>query len=131
MNETKEVATPEKKAVAEAKDQDRAIRPAVDIFEDDTGLTLHADMPGVSKDRLNLQIDNDSLSIDGEIDIPTPAGMEAVYVDVRYSRYQRSFSLSRELDTDNIEAILHDGLLILRIPKRAEHKPRKIEIRTA
>ena len=131
MTETKDVTIQENKAGQEAKEQQRTIRPAVDIFEDPTGITLHADMPGVAKDDLNIQIDNDSLSIDGEISIPTPGNMDAVYADVRSGRYQRSFSLSRELDGDNIDASLRDGVLILRIPKREEHKPRKIEVRIA
>ncbi|MGB5278725.1 MAG: Hsp20/alpha crystallin family protein [Gammaproteobacteria bacterium] len=130
MNDTKEVATRESNAVQQAKEQERTIRPAVDIFEDDTGITVHADMPGVSKDRLNIQIDSDSLSIMGDINIPMPENMDAVYADVRSNRYQRSFSLSRELDGDNIEASLKDGVLTLRIPKHEEHKPRKIEVRT-
>ena len=132
MTEAKDVAAREAKAVSESKskEQERAIRPAVDIFEDDTGITLHADMPGVSKDRLNLQIDGESLSIEGEVDLPVPQGMDAVYADVRARRYRRSFSLSRELDGDNIEASLKDGVLSLRIPKHEEHKPRKIEVRS-
>ena len=59
-----------------------------------------------------------------------PEGMQPLYADVRSTRYQRSFALSRELDGDNIEASLKNGVLTLRIPKRAEHKPRKIEVRT-
>ena len=96
---------------------------------DDTGITVHADMPGVSKDRLDIRIDSDSLSISGDINIPLPENMDALYADVRAKRYQRSFSLSRELDGDNIDASLKDGVLSLRIPKREEHKPRKIEVR--
>ena len=130
MTETKDVTTQEAKTVREAREQERAIRPAVDIFEDDTGITVHADMPGVSKDRLDILIDSDSLSISGNISIPLPEDMDALYADVRANRYQRSFSLSRELDTDNIDANLKDGILTLRIPKREEHKPRKIEVHT-
>ena len=57
-----------------------------------------------------------------------PEYMEPVYADIRFTRYQRSFTLSRELDTDKIDANLRDGVLTLRIPKREEHKPRKIEV---
>lgn len=131
MTDSKDVATRKGKAVQESKKQASTIRPAVDIFEDATGITVQADMPGVSRDGLNIQIDNDSLSIDGDINITMPENMEVAYADVRSSHYQRSFSLSRELDSDNIEASLKDGVLILRIPKREEHKPRKIEVRTA
>ena len=130
MTETKDVTTQEAKAVQEAREQERAIRPAVDIFEDDTGITVHADMPGVSKDRLDIRVNSDSLSISGDISIPLPEDMDALYADVRANRYQQSFSLSRELDTDNIDANLKDGILTLRIPKREEHKPRKIEVHT-
>ena len=130
MTESKDVATHGTKAVQQAKEEESTVRPAVDIFEDETGITVHADMPGVSRERLHIQIDSDSLSIVGDIDIPMPEYMDAVYADVRSNQYQRSFSLSRELNGDSIEASLKDGVLTLRIPKREEHKPRKIEVRT-
>jgi HSP20 family molecular chaperone IbpA len=129
MTGTNDVTTEQAKAVRESNTTESAIRPAVDIFEDDMGITVVADMPGVSRDRLEVQVDSDSLSIQGEADIVVPEAMDALYADIRTARYQRGFSLSRELDGDNIEAHLQDGVLTLRIPKRAEHKPRKIEVR--
>jgi len=130
MTEQKDVASRESKAVSEANASEPAIRPAADIFEDKTGITVQADMPGVSKDRLEVHIDSDTLSIEGEAVIPMPDDMQAIYADVRSTRYQRSFSLSRELDGEKIAANLKDGVLTLRIPKREEHKPRRIEVRT-
>ncbi len=127
MAEEKDVATTESKSVQK---QERAIRPPVDIFEDETGITLQADMPGVSKERLDVHIDSNSLSIEGKADIPMPEGMEAIHADVRSTRYQRSFSLSSELDGSKIDATLTDGVLTLRIPKREQFQPRKIEVRT-
>ena len=129
MNEAKDVTAQESRAVQQSETE-RPIRPPVDTFEDSTGITVQADMPGVSKDRLNIQIDNDTLSIEGKADIPMPEGMEALYADVRSTHYQRSFSLSRELDGDKVEASLKDGVLTLRIPKRAQYQPRKIEVHT-
>jgi HSP20 family molecular chaperone IbpA len=111
------------------KDQDPAIRPPVDIFEDEKGITLLADMPGVSKERLEIEIDKDTLSIEGEAAIPMAQGMEALYADVQSTRYQRSFSLSSELDGEKANANLKDGVLTLQIPKRAQFQPRKIEVR--
>jgi HSP20 family molecular chaperone IbpA len=105
------------------------LRPSVDIFEDAEGITLVADMPGVNKDRLNLQAENESLIVEGEASIHMPEGMEALYADVRATRYRRSFGLSRELDIDEIDASLKDGVLRVRIPKTAEMRPRKIEVR--
>ncbi len=130
MSERKEVAAQESKAVREAKERDWAIRPPVDIFEDETGITLQADMPGVSRERLDVHIDGDGLSIEGKADISMPEGMEAIQADVRSTRYQRSFSLSSELDGSKIDASLKDGVLTLRIPKREQFQPRKIEVRT-
>lgn len=131
MSATKDVAKQESKAVQETREQERAILPAVDIFEDSAGITLQADMPGVSSERLDVQIDGESLSIEGKVEIPVPEQMNALYADIRSTRYQRSFSLSSELDADKVEASLKDGVLTLRIPKREEHKPRRIEVQTA
>jgi HSP20 family protein len=131
MNATRDVAKQESKSVQETREQERAILPAVDIFEDSAGITLQADMPGVSSERLNVQIDGESLSIEGQVEIPVPEQMNALYADIRSTRYQRSFALSSELDSDNVEASLKDGVLTLRIPRREAHKPRKIEVQTA
>ena len=107
------------------------LRPPIDISEDAEGITLVADMPGVSKEHLNLKVDSDSLTLEGEVGIEMPEGMEALYADMRSTRYERSFTLSGELATDEIDATLQDGVLSVRIPKRAEMRPRKIEIRTS
>jgi HSP20 family molecular chaperone IbpA len=113
----------------QAREVEAALRPAVDIFEDANGITVQAEMPGVSKDRLNVQADRNSLVIEGEAAIDMPAGMEALYADVHSTRFARSFVLSGELETDRIDANLKDGVLTVRIPKRAEYRPRKIEVR--
>ena len=72
----------------------------------------------------------DTLVIEGHAQIDTPEGIKPIYADVRSTRYRRSFALSSELDTDQIEATMADGVLNLRIHKRAESKPRKIEVAT-
>jgi HSP20 family molecular chaperone IbpA len=130
MSETQDVTSQAGKAVQAGQEMEYALRPPVDIFEDERGITLLADMPGVSKDRLDVDVDRDSLSIQGSSALEVPQGMEALHADVRSTRYQRSFSLSRELDGENITANLKDGVLTLRIPKREEHQPRKIEVQT-
>lgn len=107
------------------------IRPPVDIWEDRDGIVLCADMPGVSKDRLNLRIDGHNLIVEGQVKFELPEDAEALYADVRSSLYRRSFALSGELETGKIEASLKDGVLTVRIPKRAELRPRKIEVRSA
>ncbi len=131
MAETQHISKQEPRPVRASGDTEPVMRPAVDIFEDQAGITLRADMPGVSRDSLDIRIDRDTLAIQGDASISTPENMEAVHAEVRSTRYQRSFSLSGELDTDNVEANLKDGVLTLRIHKRAEHQPRKIEVQSA
>ena len=104
------------------------VLPAVDVFEDASGITLLADMPGVAKDQLELKVEGDALLIEGGMHALTPEGLEAVYAEVRVPRYRRSFALSRELDTARIEANIKDGVLKLRIPKQTHAQPRRIEV---
>jgi HSP20 family protein len=105
------------------------IRPLVDIFETADGITLQADMPGVTKEGLNLRVDGPNLVVEGTIGIVPEQKMSAIHADVRATLYRRSFVLGNELEAGNIEASLKDGVLTVRIPKRAEHRPRRIEIR--
>jgi len=74
-------------------------------------------------------VNRDRLDVEAEMQIDMPQGMEALYADVRSTVYQRTFALSSELDTGNIDAQLKDGALTLRIPKRQEVRPCKIDVR--
>jgi HSP20 family molecular chaperone IbpA len=121
MNDTTRVAT-------QQQAPQRAVLPAVDVYEDETGITLLADMPGVPRDQLELKVEGDALSIEGNVRALTPEGLEAVYAEVRVPRYRRTFTLSRELDSARIDASLKDGVLTLRIPKQAHAQPRRIEV---
>lgn len=123
---TKESASMEQ---SKARGEQPVLRPLVDIFEDAHGITVQAEMPGVSKDRLNIQADRNALVIEGDVVFDMPKSMEALYADVHATKYRRSFALSSELEPDRIEASLADGVLTLKIPKRAEFQPRKIEVR--
>ena len=113
---------------ATEQEPQRAVLPAVGVFEDAGGITLLADMPGVPRDQLELKLEGDALLIEGGVQPRTPEGLEAVYAEVRVPRYRRSFTLSRELDTARIEANLKDGVLTLRIPKQAHAQPRRIAV---
>ena len=101
-----------------AQSLETVLRPLVDIFEDADGITVYADVPGVSKENLNVHVDGNTLLLEGE----------AVAAEGPTTRYRRSFALSRELQTDQIEAKVKDGVLSVRIPKRAADRPRKIAI---
>src|SRR5690606_31512576 len=100
---------------------ENVLRPAADIFEHADGITLLLDMPGVSKERLNVEVDRNTLVVEGDLRIDMPEGTRSLYADVRSARYRRTFSLSGEqLDPDNVQATMKDGLLRIEIPKRAE-----------
>ena len=107
-----------------------AIRPLVDIFETADGITLRADMPGVSKKSLNLRVEGPNLLVEGTIGVVPEHQMSALYADVRSTLYRRNFVLGNELEASNIDADLRDGVLTIRIPKRPELRPRRIEVRT-
>jgi HSP20 family molecular chaperone IbpA len=103
--------------------------PPVDVFEDESGITLLADLPGVSRDRLGVRVEGESLLIEGTVDVAGPKEMDIVYGEAQVPAYRREFTLSRELDSSRIEAQLKDGVLRLTIPKAEEARPRRIEVR--
>lgn len=107
------------------------LRPAVDVYEDDKGLTLVADLPGVTRDRLDIEVDGHTLTIEGEAAIDMPEDMDALYADVNSTHFRRQFTLGKELETDQISAEMKDGVLTLHLPRRAELRPRKIEVSAA
>lgn len=110
---------------------DAALMPPVDVIEDSTGITLRADLPGVPKDKLKLQVEAGTLTIEGEVSIPMPESMEATYVEVGVPRFRRVFTLSKELDTSNVSAEFKHGVLSLRIPKAERAQSRRIDIKVS
>ena len=108
-----------------------ALIPLVDVTEDDAGITLTADLPGATRESLSIRVDGDMLTLEAPLELDAPNELEAVYAEVRAGRYRRSFTLSRELDSEHIEAALKDGVLTLRLPKIEKARPRRIEVRAA
>ena len=107
------------------------LMPPVDVIEDAAGITLVADMPGVSKESLNLRLEAHSLTIEGALSMDVPADMESRYAEVRSQRYARTFALSRELDGEQATAQLAHGVLKVRIPKAQHAVARKIPVNVA
>lgn len=121
---TKVANTPSDSARSEA-----TMMPPVDVIEDSGGITLYADMPGVPRDRLDLHVESDTLTIEGEVVLDLPEGMESSHAEVSLPRYRRVFTLSKELDTGKVSAELAHGVLKLRIPKAEHAQPRRVEIK--
>lgn len=116
---------------AQSEDQEPSLVPYVDVVEEDAGITLFADLPGVSKDRLHVQIDAETLVIEGEIAATIPAAASLTHMEIQAPRYRRRFTLSRELDASRIDASFQHGVLKLHIPKAAHAQARRIEVQVA
>jgi HSP20 family molecular chaperone IbpA len=106
-----------------------ALLPPVDIFEDGSGITLVADLPGVSREDLSIGVDGRNLTIEAPLRLGEANSLVSVYAEVRANQFRRSFELSSDLDTARIDAGLRDGVLTLRIPKLEQAKPRRVEVR--
>ena len=111
-----------------ASEESAAMRPAVNVVEDATGITLYADLPSGPKEKLSIHVEGDNLFLEGELEINSPPNMEAIHAEVDLSRYRRVFTLSRELDGDKVSAGFRHGVLELRIPKAEHAQPRRIVV---
>ncbi len=111
-----------------AKQPEPALPPPADVIEDANGITLYADLPGVPRDRFDIRVEGDQLSIEGEMQLPMSDGLEGTHAEITLPRYRRVFNLSRELDSEKIAAELRDGVLTLRIPKAEHAQPRRISV---
>lgn len=103
--------------------------PPVDIVEDAEGITVRADLPGVSKDSLSIGVDGETLTVEATVELGEGIAMQAVYAEIRVAQYKRSFVLSRDLDTTRIEAAIRNGVLTMRVPKAEQAKPRRVAVK--
>ncbi|RQS63555.1 Hsp20/alpha crystallin family protein [Burkholderia sp. Bp8963] len=135
MNDTTQLTQREQGAVTRDEREGAArpvtVVPAVDIFEDSQGITLWADLPGVTKDKLEVNVHDSSLSIEAQAVVPTPQDLRLQYAEVRVPHFARTFTLSPDFDTSRIDASLKDGVMKLSIPRREEARPRRIEIKAS
>jgi HSP20 family molecular chaperone IbpA len=128
MSERTDVVKKEQ-SVPERSREIPAVVPLVDIYESDEEILLRADMPGVEKKDISINIDNGKLSLGGirKFEAKGSAQWEE-FGDVEY---QRTFSVPQTIDIDKIVAELKDGVLNLHLPKSEAAKPRQIEIKAA
>ena len=106
----------------------RVFVPVTDVFETDQALTLTLEMPGVTKDRLEVRVQNDILTVEGGIDFTPYEKLRPVYTEYNIGNYARTFQLSSQIEQDGISASLKDGVMTLILPKVEKAKPRKIEV---
>jgi len=101
--------------------------PLVDIYETEEAMTVVADLPGVRKEDLDVDIREGVLTLTGLVSVPE-SRLEPVYTEYGIGGYTRKFSLGDSIDQSKIEAVLQDGVLTLTLPKSDRLRPRKIAI---
>lgn len=101
--------------------------PPVDILEDGNAITVRADLPGVKKENVCVDVRDGVLSLSATLN-PTPENWQAIHSEYQVGGYSRRFSLSERIDQAKITANMDNGVLTLVLPKAEAHKPRKIQI---
>jgi HSP20 family molecular chaperone IbpA len=108
------------------RQESRPIAPPVDIYETDTMVVLLADVPGVTADSVDVTAERDTLTIRGRVE-RQPA--EPDYQEFELRDYDRSFTLTQDLEADRVTATLRDGVLRVEIPKSARVQPKRIPVK--
>ena len=105
--------------------------PAVDVHEDEESLVLRAELPGVKREDIDIQVDGNVLTLKGERKLESEQQNRRYHrIERSYGSFVRQFQVPTNIDATNIDAQLADGVLTLRLPKKAELKARKIEVKT-
>jgi HSP20 family protein len=107
----------------------RRFLPVTDIFETGDALKVILEMPGVGKESVDVRVENDVLTIEGQVDFTKYQGLTPLYTEYNVGHYARSFELSSKIDQERIGAELKDGVITLILPKAEKAKPRKITVR--
>jgi HSP20 family protein len=118
-----------KESMLERSREMPVVVPLVDIYENDEEILLHADMPGVDKKDITVNIDNGKLSLGGIRKFETKGS--AQWEEFGNVEFQRTFSVPQTINVEKINAELKDGVLRLHLPKSEAAKPRQIEIKAA
>lgn len=110
--------------------QRRTVAPRANVFETEQTYVVAADVPGVEEKDLEVTVEKNVLTIRGKTQ-PAPEGYQLAYAEYNAADYERHFTLGDQVDTENIEAQLKDGVLTLTLPKRQEVVARQIDIKAA
>jgi HSP20 family protein len=132
MSSSQEVAVREKRELAAKGEKTvpgRFYVPYTDVYETDEALTVLMEIPGVAREAIEITLEHDTLRVEGKIDFSKYQGMDPVYTEYNIGHYTRSFELSSKVNQDQISADLQDGVLTLTLPKAAEARPRRIQIK--
>lgn len=114
----------------ESAQRRQTFAPRCDIHETHEGIVLYADMPGVDGSSVDIQLEHGVLTVTGKVSPRPTGGLSLDWHEYRVGDFERSFTLSEEIDTGKIEARIKDGVLRVHLPKVEAAKPRKIAVRT-
>ncbi len=103
--------------------------PKTNLIEDGDHFEVQAELPGVSKEALDIKIQGKYLEISGERTIDTPEGYKVHRSERVGSTFSKSFTLPDNVDADKVDATLKDGILYLNLPKLEAEKPKMIEVK--
>jgi HSP20 family protein len=106
----------------------RTYMPTADIFETEDALTVVLEMPGVSKDNVDVGVETGVLTIEGRIDFQKYEGLQPIYGEYNVGPYRRGFRISSQIDQNKITAEMRDGVITLTLPKAEAAKPRRIAV---
>lgn len=114
----------------EANGDVAVLRPRVDVLEGEKNYVLEADLPGVKKDDLKVEIERNVLTIEAERKTERSEELQGLHLErATNARYFRRFTLGREVDPDQIEAHFAEGVLRLTVPKKEQALPRRISVK--
>jgi len=131
MSDTQELQIQQKREVekkTEGTTPGRLFVPVTDIFETPEALTVVLEMPGVDRDSIEANVENNVVTIRGRIDFSKYEGMQPVYTEYIVGHYVRSFEISNQYDQSKISAQMKDGVVTIVLPKAEHTKPRRIQI---
>lgn len=123
VQEKKELVSKDEKTVPA-----RYYVPTTDIFETDHALTVVMEVPGVEREAVEVNIENDVLRVEARLDYSNYEGFEPLYTEYNVGHFARSFTLSNKIDQQQISAQFEEGVLTLTLPKAKEAQPRRITI---
>ena len=131
MSDSQELQVQQKREVdkkTEGTTPGRAFVPVTDIFETPEALTVVLEMPGVDRNSIEANVEDDVVTIEGRIDFAKYEGMHPLYTEYNVGNYARSFEISNKIDQSKISAQMKDGVVTIVLPKAQQAKPRKIQV---
>jgi len=115
--------------ISKLERNENVFSPSVDIFEENGKINLVTELPGIEKDNLEVSVENNTLTISAKMKEETFDDYELIYSEYKAINYERSFSLSDELNKDELQAIFKNGVLNISIAKKEKTPAKKIEVK--